>query len=679
MTAVTLQEKNRLRKQRWREDNPGLLYHDDRPFVGVDGEGGTIVEGSHDYFLLRAGEEAIASPTGFTSWDCFYFLSGLNPRPIYVAYFFDYDVTMMCRDLEWAKIYRLVHRKLRYPTQSKRAHVFPVDVHGGEFQIDWLPRKFFKVRRRLGTPDTDGRSLYGPWITVNDVGTFFQCRFTDALERWNVGTGDQRTAIAAGKAHRASFDVRDLPDIGKYNHLECRLLSDLMTDFRTVCRRSGYVPRLWQGPGQIAEAMFRARGIPKRKKIPLLNDPANERLLEFAAGSFYGGRPEVVWLGPVPGPVTQYDINAAYPYAMLHLPCLLHGKWKHHAKGSNPYRGTGIHYGHFTRKGNTTPRLFGFPVRRDDGSIYYPAEGTGWYWSMEIQAASHQVFTPGESFTYTQRCDCEPFGFLRDLYQMRVRLGKEALGLYLKLAMNSLYGKMAQSVGSPQYANPIWASFITSFTRAQVQNMIHLDPEHRRGKCGRNVVMVATDAIFTRVPLPIPDSRELGAVSITEHPGGVFTVQPGLYFGSTGKPPKTRGVPQSAVAERLPEFIAAWKRMCETGKEEEGVVNVPVDVFIGLRQAVHRRKADLAGTWTEYREGDENPGKRIGFDYRTKRGFLLPPFPGTSGPAETFPYPGGPDAVTVPYSREIGRWRDELRLPFENQPDWASMLEAPDE
>ena len=45
-------------------------------------------------------------------------------------------------------------------------------------------------------------------------------------------------------------------------------------------------------------------------------------------------------------------------------------------------------------------------------------------------------------------------GHFRDLseyYETRLQWGKEARGIVLKLGMNSVYGKLAQSVGSHRY------------------------------------------------------------------------------------------------------------------------------------------------------------------------------------------------------------------------------------
>lgn len=641
--------------------------------MGVDGEGGTTVSGAHDYFLLRAGEDAISTREGHLGSErCLTFLANLDPKCIYVAFFFDYDVTKICQDLPEERVRHLLDRESRIPTRAhwgRGGRPWPVDVHAGQFQIDYLPRKFFKVRRFLRM---DGeKKVYSPWVTVNDVGTFFQCPFVEFLERWGIGTPEQRAAIAAGKAHRNRFDASELPDIDRYNHMECRLLADGMEYFRDVCKRSGYVPRSWQGPGQIAEAVMKARGIPRSKDVRLLTDPRYTELLDYAARAFYGGRPEITRLGPVNVPVEQWDINSAYPHAMMSLPCLQHGKW---TRGTKYKSGsTALVYGHFKAHEDSRCRLFGFPVRRENGSIYYPREGRGWYWSMEVDAAKHQTFTAEGVWTYTRTCDCVPFFFIPDLYAMRKRLGKDALGLYLKLALNSLYGKLAQSIGSPQYANPIWASYITAYCRAMIQQLIHDGSGHRQGRCGYDVLMVATDAIFTTDQRVYVPSNELGGLSLTEHPDGLLLVQPGLYFTGDGSKPKTRGVPRSAIAEREDDFIAAWERMLQTGHEEDGTVWVPLTVFIGLRQAIHRNKPRLAGTWMEYREDGTKNGKQIGYEWRNKREVMERPLMGW-GPAVTYPYRGGPDVETVPYSREIGRWRENMRIDFEDQPDWVTVL-----
>lgn len=88
---TTLPQDRRKDRHRDRR-NPQLR----KPFCGVDGEGGNFPSG-HEYMLLRAGEFALETGKPLTSIECLGFLADLPKDRIYVAYFFDYDVTMIDR------------------------------------------------------------------------------------------------------------------------------------------------------------------------------------------------------------------------------------------------------------------------------------------------------------------------------------------------------------------------------------------------------------------------------------------------------------------------------------------------------------------------------------------------------------------------------------------------------
>jgi hypothetical protein len=605
--------------------------HDRVPtrFIGVDGEGGNI-NGSHEYLLLRAGDWILETGSPLRWQECLAFLSDLPKDGVtYVAYFFDYDVTMILSQCREERVRRLLDRESR----TFVGQVFPVDVEG--FQIDYLPRKEFKVRRK-GTGTR--------WTVIHDVGTFFQSAFLKTLELWDIGTPEERTLIAEGKESRKDFGaVTDEERF--YNDLECKLLSRLMYEFRNVCVNVGYVPSKWQGPGCMATTIFRRHGIPTRKHIEITGDL---ELMESANAAYYGGRFETTRTGPVDGPVYQYDINSAYPVAVYNLPCLMHGIWEH-VERPGTLEGLYLARGHFVATSDAW--LYGFPVRRKDGSILFPAEGNGWYWSHEIASARHQSFKPAEAWRYVKTCECRPFDFIPDLYRQRVALGKTAKGRILKLSLNSLYGKTAQSIGAAAYANPIWAGLITSRTRATLLDAICNGPDHGLGLCGKDVLMLATDGIFTTAPRRLPVSDELGDWEATDH-GGIFLIQPGLYLLTGQGNVKTRGLPRRVVEERAEDFYAAYR-------DGTGEVMVSIRNFVGLRQALHRNRFDIAGQWQDLE-------KAVTFDISSKRD------PETGGP-----YRGGPDLESVPYAKAIGAWND-ARIDLLDQPDWADGVYGED-
>ena len=707
-SSLSYREKERARKAAWRAANPTKAKtatrknppKRNRPFVGVDGEGYDNPSGRHVYNMLRAGGWFLA-PTGdrlsLDTWQCLDFLCGLDPNPIYVAYFFDYDVTKILEDISWYKLARLMDRGSRL---GKNGTPYPVDLRDGLYQIDYMPRKEFKCRKRL----EDGS--YGKWIVISDVGPFFQCRFVQALDLWKIGSVGQRKEVASGKDARNSHTAEDFQRIKRYNALECLLLAELMERFRDACVEVGYIPRKWQGPGQIAEAMLHTNGIPKSRDVPLLTNPDNERLLEFSRNAFYGGRPEITVVGEVQYPVWQYDINSAYPFALTHVPCLEHGEWKHvqQRRTKQTVRGTGgkkgiqptaIYYGTFEpdikedgEPWQKRPLLYGLPIRSETGSISYPGSGRGWYWGFEILASVHQTFTATEGYEYVENCGCMPFGFIRRIYAMRKSMGKDARGIVLKLALNSLYGKMAQSIGSPKYANPIWASFITAFCRTQIQELIHSTHAEVKYGCGEGVWMIATDAIFTSHNIHTKVTDQLGDYGKKYHPHGIFLVQPGLYFRTSrndqGKidPPKTRGVPLSLVIQHESDFRKAFKRMRDSKHISDGDVALPVRCFVGIRQALHRHNRNILGQWIEFGSKDENGnarGKVVSFDWRSKRdpNFTLPDWDGRH--IKTVPQQGSVDTETLPYNKDIGKVLEELRIDFEDQPDWTDIISSMEE
>lgn len=708
-------EKRREYQRTYRAAGRDASYVDKRmlPFVGVDGEGGNLANGYHAYFLLRAGDSFIVPRQGavrLSTRECLQFLDGLPRDRVYVVYFGDYDVTKWLEDLGWSRLEKLLDRSKRMRSDGKG--VWPVDYE--DFQVDYLPRKEFKVRRiksRYVDP-VSGKTKreYTPWLIVNDVGSFFQCRFVEALQKWGVGSDSDVAAIGQGKEARDSFDFADIEWIAKYNLYEVQNLAELMEKFRQACITTGYVPAKWQGPGQLAEAMLAKHGVPRSKDVQLLQDPAYDSLMTYARNAFYGGRPEITVVGPVDRPVWQFDINSAYPFAMTKLPCLEHGRWEFvdgvaWAGGnmwgslsgidtsSQSKGGIGgqpecaILFGSFEPErasGRKRPRLYGLPIRSKEGSICYPGAGRGWYWDFEVRSAIHQCFSVEGSWVYFRDCACKPLGFVPDVYRSRKELGKDEAGIVLKLALNSLYGKQVQSVGNPRYANPIWGSFITAYCRAMIQDFIHAsewcqDPDRT---CGLDVLMIATDSVCTwNERTDVVESGDLGGWSRETHPRGMFIVQPGLYFGSSSKPAKTRGVPRSVIESYLPTFQSAFNDMVSSHRLNAGDVDVPQRMFVGIRYALHRRNLKLLGQWIEFVDPESGrTGKRISFDWSTKRlpYPALDPLPGLRSWIETLPQSGSVDVETLPYSRDIGGLlrREEFRLAFADAPDWADALEV---
>lgn len=664
-TPEEFREYNRNRQRALRAKNPPSP----KPFVGVDGEGGTI-RGRHLYFLLRAGDYHVENTSGLTPTDCLDFLSRLPNDAIYISYYFDYDVTMICRALSENRLRRLLDREGRsYAKDGTRLRQpFPVDIEDGAFQIDYLPRKFFKVRRRVDAPTSvaEAETSYSKWVEISDISAFFQCSFVKALTDWEITDDETLAAIQQGKDGRSNFG-RLTEDTRRYNALECVLLANLGERFREVCTDVGYSPAKWQGPGYLAVAMFRAHGIPKTRDLPAVHPD----VWEAANAAYYGGRFEVTGVGPVRGPIYQYDINSAYPDAIRRLPCLIHSRFVEEIRDDVRYT---LQYGEFTP--NRESMLYSFPIRDRDGGIYFPGTGAGWYWGHEIAAAIHQDFIPVRGYSLVETCECRPFHWVPEVYQQRITLGKTARGKILKLGLNSLYGKTAQSIGGAPYANPVYASLITSLTRTKLMEAVHSSPACALGLCGQDVYMLATDAVFTGSQLPLPVSKDLGEWDLETHPDGMFIIQPGVYFTSDPGKPKTRGLPQRVVVANAEKFRRAFQDLANIG--DATPVPVCIQSFTGLRQALHRNKLETAGTWVQACEAPrQNCGERpccvkqVSFDWKSKRDTVTLELRDETA-IRPLPIRGMQGLVSVPYSKEIGRWRELEKVDYWDQPDFGS-------
>jgi len=625
-----------------------------RRFCGVDGEGGQaglLPVLDHHYYLLRAGEFALETGKSLSWVECLQFLADLPTDRIWVSYFFDYDVTMMLRDAPEERIKRLLDTDCRR-IPGKPCSSFPVDI--GKFQVDYMPHKEFRVRQWVGPGPKD----YSNWVIIHDTGSFFQCSFVQALNRWFADEPDLKPVIdqiAEGKSQRNDFgQVTEYER--EYNRLEIAMLERLMEKFRALCDELDLRPLKWQGPGNLVSAVFRREKLPRNNQINLFD--TKPELMRMANAAYYGGRFEVSSFGDIEGPVYQYDINSAYANTYRNLPCLIHGQWKRINSGilgtSGRIRVLDIEFSH-----SNSFHWGALPVRTAKGTLIFPRAGRGFYWSPEVDTALRYGVSLRShgGWEYRQTCDCRYFGFVDDMYAARARIGKDVRGLPLKIVLASTYGKLAQSVGCAPYSNPIWSGLIVSTVRAQLCDAA------LRHKLGADVLMLATDGVFTRTPIDLPIGKRLGEWDLKEH-SGIFIVQSGVYFlpgEDKTKSTKTRGIPQSKVIASENEFRQVWNRYLTDGSLDP----VPVHLrnFIGLRLALARNSFHTAGQWVPQK-------KTISFDWSSKRAK-----PSRIGSAiVTDMIPGSPKLISVPYDRIIGGIRARERLEYADTPDWGDVL-----
>ena len=519
-----LQRQNDLARARYESRNLGRSHHDalgeqlardmswkTKRFVMWDGEGPK--DAGYALFGNSLGYEICHPYLGTT--ECLSLVLDTArdyPQSIHIAFGFNYDVSMILRELS--------HRSLI--ALNEYTH-----TTWKGYEIEHIPHKWFRVK-------------YGyTSCKIYDIRSFFGGDYKSALRDFEIGTDTERETISTGKGNRASFLWEEIEDIRDYWRLELKLGVELGEALRTVFADAGYIPRSWHGPGALARMAL------KRHKIYDAMAETPPEVREASQYAFAGGRFEPFLAGHINGRVYNADINSAYPHYATKLPNLSAGHWEH-VRDYRP-RMFGVYHIRYDADPDNT-KIFPLFRRLSNGCVVWPNRVTGWYWSPEADTVKDDpaaTFLEGWVFHEDDPSD-RPFAWIADYYQKRKRLkdAGSAAEYTFKLIINSVYGQLAQRAGwdrknhtAPRSHQLEWAGYITSGCRGSIYKAAR--------SCGEKLISVDTDGIYSRAPIPDIDiGASLGQWSTDEYHDGIFW-QSGIYCLATEdgwKKAKSRGI-----------------------------------------------------------------------------------------------------------------------------------------
>lgn len=557
-----------------------------RFYIAWDGEGITDDAGHHYVLFGNSLGEFLTDRSGLHTLDIFDMLWDTHihhPKAWHVIFGGSYDFNMWLRELS--------------PVQCRMIWD-GVPVRVGDYWV-YYNQRAMTIERGMES------------MTIWDVWRFYQGSFVKALKQ-ELPTFPQLPVIEAGKADRGGFKFSDIEEVKVYCNAELQALTLLMQklDFNLELAEIGAL-RQMNGAGSIAGALLN-----KYRVKDHINTLPPE--IDYASHVAYsGGRVELWKMGHANQHMYGYDLNSAYPFIIQSLPSLQAAKWRH--AGKSKYRRDVPSFTVYRLRFDARHRRErGYPFfqRMGDGTILYPNCVEGWYWKPEVDAAMdagyEECITILESWTLEPGIDTMPFEFVPEVYAFRKllkELGHDGAQLVLKLGMNSLYGKLAQSVGAAPYRCLPWAGWITSSTRAAMFSAASQDPDA--------AVFIATDGILTTRPLKLDEGSALGQWSSTEYEDAI-TVQSGVYFlkytcdkpdcCKPGDKPKWhdkyRGFDKGSIDPQV--ILAEWK-----AKHEK--YYAPTTRFVTMGLCLQERKFDDWCQWRTYpRELDltGNEGKR---------------------------------------------------------------------
>jgi len=423
------------------------------------------------------------------------------------------------------------------------------------YKITYIPRKIFKLSKN------------GRWFHSTDIFSFFQTSFENALGDWGI---EVPAIITRGKAARQDFSKWKRGDIIAYNDAELDCMSELGERLRDSIKPLHLPVRSWHGPGALAGSWL------SKHKARAYKGELPEEVSDAAVRAYFGGRIDTQGYGFIE-PVYHYDIVSAYPSAIRFLPDLSSLTWRYAEGNAPPLAGVSVSQ---IRWRIQDTKWGAFPWRNRQGSIRWPLEGIGWYWQKEIEAAIERFGPESVEYLatwYTEGETTYPFKeAIEEAFEYRKELKAQGLSSHIavKLILNSLYGKFAQTVGKAQYYSPVWAGLITSHTRAELQRAI-----------SEEVVCVMTDSVWTRSPLSVQTSNALGAWE-EQSEGKLVIAGAGLYEAHKADGEKI--VWQRGFDKRRPldieEIVTHW---LGGNPLYEGIYSINRFVGMGLASVTH--------------------------------------------------------------------------------------------
>lgn len=593
------------------------------PFIGVDGEGaGKNEHGQQNLVLLNAEGEGFASSLHkgiggcghISSVEAFEWILSLpgKDEAFLVGYFFGWDATQILRDIGTGAV-----KDLFKPDNYSRGGTRNWTHFNKDYAVKYIPKRYFAVARRGGPRN---RAMPETARHIYDVFGLFQSSFVKTAELWQLADAATIEAIGDMKNHRAEFTAVT-PKMLDYNSRECRMLAQLMTRFREHCYALGIYPKEWSTAGFLAAALMVSHHAPKRPpdaderkaghnssrtvRWPA-RPPEFDKALPYA---YFGGRQEATRAGHICGPVYRHDIHSAYPSKLLELPCQMHMHVRRSRSKTPPAEALYLGWGHFQCPPDI---VWGpLPVRGDNNGVYWPLEACGWWWSLEIRSAQQHLGMTiefEEIWIVESSCQCDTFGFVRDLYAERKNLGLQTEGLPIKFGMNAIPGKFMQKNGVRPWHDLALGGLVNSLTRGQLIDAIGMIGQ-------RQTFMLMTDCIYAEKPLPVQATGDrLGQFGKAESFKDMWIVKPGLHWPSENLlHAKHQGIPSSVIAKTHGTFERAWHTWLNCGMPGDApAVTVEFPVFVGLRTAAcAMRNLKRAGRW-------ETITPKYGFGWRGK-------------------------------------------------------------
>jgi len=350
----------------------------------------------------------------------------------------------------------------------------------------------------------------------------------DDVARAYLGEQKEYTGKYQDKSFPNKIDKKELDLIVDYCFKDCVLTKKLMDIWiDAFFANFKFYPNAFYSAGYLTAQYFKSKmeNFTCFRKVPYI-------VQNQAWHSYFGGRFEITKRGTLKD-IHHYDINSAYPYAMSIMPDFNNGRWIH-ITTIEEWKKLKEYVGFYKIEVDVKEKILTpFMVHQTEGQVIAPRghiitnttakelEIAYKYYDFDLLRVEGFCFIPNSK-------EKNEFNILiENMYQARLKQKNEGQKYVYKILINSGYGKFAQSKPEPKgLFNPVVCSYITGYCRAMLLEAC--------AKNKNNIVMLATDGIFSEKPLDIEVSKKkkLGAYDYEYHPDMIL-IQAGIYSNNT--------------------------------------------------------------------------------------------------------------------------------------------------
>jgi hypothetical protein len=360
----------------------------------------------------------------------------------------------------------------------------------------------------------------------------------DSVAKAYLGEQKEYTGLYQNKQFPDKIEPKELALIVEYCYKDCLLTAKLMNIWiDSFYNNFEFYPDKYYSAGFVSVLVLRTK----------LDEFFTFRFAPFivqelAYKAYFGGRFEIMAKGKLKD-IYHYDIKSAYPYAMSLLPDFKKGKWVK-IKTEQQFRDNRHKAGFYQIRVNVKEKdLAPFMFRDTNGAVSCPrgefeTQTTGYELDVALDNYDFDLLKiEGVYFEPDYKEKTEFNSLIEGMYKTRMKQTNAGQKYVYKVIINSLYGKTAQNKPEPKgLFNPILCASITGFCRAM---LLDVAKNHKK-----DIVMFATDGIFSKKPLDVTIGEELGNYDFEFHPDFILLMA-GIYSYNTKEnptlKPKSRG------------------------------------------------------------------------------------------------------------------------------------------